>query len=226
MAMSKSMNRELEREDIAMLLPWYATGRLDDADAALVEASLADDPALLLQLELAHDECDESLLGNEAIGPRPARNADRLLAELERREAPVASAISALWDRIVSFVCMPPAGAVRWAAAAATIVIVAQAGILGTMLVRQPAGYAPASGATTVSERSAVALVAFVPGASTSAVVDLLAAHDMSILQGPDAGGSFTVRLGPETMSDAARQEKIAALKSRGDVVAFVLPLR
>jgi hypothetical protein len=217
----------LERDDVELLLPWYVTGRLDRADAARVEARMARDPDLALRVELAREEHDESIVGHVAIGPRPARNADRLLAELERREAPRLAAFRTLWDRVLSFLATPPVGAMRLAGAAAAILIVAQAGVVATMLTRQPAAdYAPASGGIAATERHAVALVGFVGDATTAAVVDLLAAHGMSMLHGPDTGGYFTVRLGPKSMSEAERQAKIAVLKSRGDIVAFVLPLR
>ena len=48
----------------------------------------------------------------------------------------------------------------------------------------------------------------------------------MTILDGPTASGFFTVRIGPETMSEAERNAKIEALKSRRDVVAVALLLR
>ena len=84
----------------------------------------------------------------------------------------------------------------------------------------------PASGKAATIEAGAVALVAFVADAPTAAVLELLAAHQMSIVHGPDAAGAVTVRLGSATMSETERQEKIAALKSRHDLVALVFTLR
>jgi hypothetical protein len=104
-------------------------------------------------------------------------------------------------------------------------VIVVQAGIIVTM-VQHPASYAPASGSTPTVARGTVALVGFAAGATTSAVVDLLAAHGMTILDGPSPSGLFTVQIGPATMSEAERNAKIEFLKSRGDIVAAAIPLR
>jgi anti-sigma factor RsiW len=231
MAMSENPNAMSERDEIEMLLPWYVMGRLDHADAARVEACLARDPDLAKQFRLIRDEHDQSVTGNEAIAERSARNADRLLADVARRRAPRAAAprvaaAPSLWERLQEFFALPPVGAVRWAGAAAALLIVVQAGIIGTMVVRQPESYAPASGSAPTSERGTVALVGFVGGATASAVVDLLAAHGMSILDGPNASGFFTVQIGPATMSETERNAKIDVLKSRGDIVAVVLLLR
>jgi hypothetical protein len=226
MAMSNAADTNPAHDDLAMLLPWYATGRLDDEAAAQVAEVLAHDPALIRQMELVREDYAASVLGNEAIRAPSARQADRLLAELDRREAPLASAMSALWQRITAALAMPSAGTVRWAAAAAAVVMMVQAGTIATLIVHPPASYAPASGKAATIEAGAVALVAFVADAPTAAVLELLAAHQMSIVHGPDAAGAVTVRLGSATMSETERQEKIAALKSRHDLVALVFTLR
>jgi anti-sigma factor RsiW len=226
MAMSDNPNALSEREEIEKLLPWYVMGRLDGADAARVEACLARDPDLAKQFRLIRDEHDQSVHGNEAIADRPARNADRLLAEVARRRAPRVATAPSLWERLQEFFALPPVGAVRWAGAAAALLIVVQAGIIGTMAVRQPGSYAPASGGVATTERGTVALVGFAGDATTSAVVDLLAAHGMTILDGPNASGLFTVQIGPATMSKVERNAKIEVLKSRGDVVAVAILLR
>jgi anti-sigma factor RsiW len=224
--MSENSNVQSEREEIEMLLPWYVMGRLDRADAARVETCLARDPDLARQFRLIREEFDESVEGNEAIADRPASNADRLLAEVARRRAPSAPTGRGLWDRLKDLFAMPPGGALRLAGAAAALLIVVQAGVIGTMLVRQSGSYAPASGGTATATRGTVALVGFVGGATTSAVVDLLAAQGMAILDGPNPSGFFTVQIGPDTMSEAERNAKIEVLKSRGDVVAVAILLR
>jgi anti-sigma factor RsiW len=234
--MSANANVPSEREEVELLLPWYVMGRLDPADAARVEQCLARDPDLARQFQLIREEHEQSMRGNEAIADRPASNVDRLLADVATRRAarpdvaqpraaraPVGRSI---WEQLKGLFEMPPVGAVRWAGAAAALLIVVQAGIIATMVVRQPTSYAPASGGSETSGRGTVALVGFVGGATASAVIDLLAAHDLAILDGPAAGGLFTVRLGPETMSEAERNAKIEALKARRDVVTAVILLR
>jgi hypothetical protein len=48
----------------------------------------------------------------------------------------------------------------------------------------------------------------------------------MAIVDGPDANGLFTVRIGPDHMSAAERSAKLEALKRRTDVVAVAVLLR
>jgi anti-sigma-K factor RskA len=225
--MSEDSNVRSEREEIEMLLPWYVMGRLDRDDVERVEAYLARDESLQRQFRLIREEHDQSTQGNEAIAERPARNVERLLAAVAWHRAPSPSTGPDLWDRIRDFFSMPSAGVVRWAFAAAALVIVVQAGILGTVIARQHGEtYAPASGGITAAGPGTVALVGFAAGATTSAVAEMLAAHGMAIVDGPNAGGMFTVRLGPRTMSAADRQARIEALKSRSDVVSAVILLR
>jgi hypothetical protein len=220
-----------EREEIELLLPWYVMGRLDRADAARVEACLAQDADLARQLELIRAEQDQSLAGNAAIAERPASNVNRLMADVAKRRVARAPAARPLWDRMRDLFALPETGTMRWAAAAAAVLIVVQAGAIGTMLVRQTDSYLPASGgspagAPTTATPGTVALVGFVGGATTSAVVELLAAQDMSIVDGPNASGFFTVRIGPGDMSAAERAAKLDLLKRRGDIVAEIILLR
>ena len=76
------------------------------------------------QFQLIREEYDQSVHGNAAIADRPARNADRLLAEVARRRTPRVATAPSLWDRLTEFFAMPPVGAVRWAGAAAALLIV------------------------------------------------------------------------------------------------------
>jgi hypothetical protein len=60
----------------------------------------------------------------------------------------------------------------------------------------------------------------------TATVIEVLAAHQMAIVDGPDANGLFTVRIGPDHMGAAERSARIEALKRRTDVVAVAVLLR
>jgi hypothetical protein len=57
-------------------------------------------------------------------------------------------------------------------------------------------------------------------------VIELLAAHEMTIVDGPDASGLFTVRIGPDHMAEAERNAKLEVLKRRADVVTVAVLLR
>jgi anti-sigma-K factor RskA len=231
MAMSGDRNMFSERDEIELLLPWYVMGRLDAADTARVEAALARDPSLERQFRLIREEFDESVAGNAAIADRPASKADRLMADVAkrrqpaRRPAPRAVPRRGLWERLAELFALPMGG-MRLAGAAAALLIVVQAGIIGTLALRQAGTYAPASGITEPAPRGTVALVGFVDSAATAAVIELLAAHEMTIVDGPDASGLFTVRVGPDHMGEAERNAKLEVLKRRADVVAVAVLLR
>jgi hypothetical protein len=233
MAMSEDRNVLSERDEIELMLPWYVMGTLDAADVARVEAALARDPGLERQFRLIREEFDESLAGNAAIADRPAGKADRLMADVAklqaRRTAPRAAERAApqptLWERLTELFALPMGG-MRLAGAAAALLIVVQAGVIGTMVLRQSGTYAPASGITEPAPRGTVALVRFVDNVATAAVIELLAAHEMTIVDGPDANGLFTVRIGPDHMGVAERSAQIEALKRRTDVVTVAVPLR
>jgi anti-sigma-K factor RskA len=227
MAMSGDRNVTTEHDEIEMLLPWYVMGRLDAADAARVEAAIARDPSLERQFRLIREEFDESVAGNQAIADRPAAKAERLMADVAKRRAPRVAprAAPTLWERLTELFALPMGG-MRLAGAAAALLIVVQAGVIGTMALRQAGTYAPASGVTEPALRGTVALVGFVDTVATAAVIELLAAHEMSIVDGPDANGLFTVRIGPDHMSAAERSVKLEALKRRTDVVAVAVLLR
>ena len=237
MAMTKNCHTRCEREEIEKLLPWYVMGRLDHDDVAAVEAHLSRDPDLERQFRHIRDEYEQSVRGNEAIAARPLRNVDRLMAGVERLPAPAAPARHTLWARLAGLFTLPSAGAercagadrwgggLRWAGAVAALLIVAQAGLLVPMVVTQHPTYVPASGGPAAVASDTTALVRFVDGATTSAVAEMLAAENMAIVSGPQAG-MFTVRIGPKTMSEADRSARIEILRSRRDLVAAVLLMR
>src|SRR5262245_64385639 len=80
--MTELTTEEMERAEIEMLLPWYATGRLDRADMARVESYLARHPQLARQLDLVRDEQEQTVAANEALGWPSAGAIDRLTARL------------------------------------------------------------------------------------------------------------------------------------------------
>ena len=47
---------EKERQDLSLLLPWYATGKLDSEDNRKVEAALTYDEALARELDLVLED--------------------------------------------------------------------------------------------------------------------------------------------------------------------------
>jgi hypothetical protein len=225
MAMIDNLETLSEREEIEMLLPWYVTGKLERADRDRVEAYLARHPELRSQLGLIEDELDQTVRANEAITVPSARVADRLLSEI-RGSASMRAADA--WARFKAWAqnlleAPSPAG-LRWAAATAAVLILVQAVTIGALVMRGgETGYETASGRPAHAVEGTFVLVRFAGTAPAKAIADALSDLDMTIVDGPKAG-LFRVRLGPKDMANDVRDQKIAALRQRGNLVLMVMP--
>jgi hypothetical protein len=225
--MSEQATREeTEREEIEMLLPWYATGRLDRADMARVESYLARHPQLARQLDLVRTEQEQTVAANEALGWPSAGAIDRLTARL-----PAASRGGSPWragalffQGIGEFFAAPTAGGVRWAAAGVAALLVVQTATIATLLLSDRGGtYVVASGGQS-GAAGVSALVAFTDEATAPAISRLLAEFDASIVDGPKSGGLYRIRLRTEDRSLA--EVRLRLLEERRDIVRRVLRTR
>jgi anti-sigma factor RsiW len=224
--MSNTPLTEAEREEIEMLLPWYATGKLDPSDRARVEAYLAAHPEVARQLELVRAERDEAVTGNEALGWPSAAATERLMASLPAAR-PGWGGLRALrggLQQIGGLFVAPATGAVRWAAVAAAVLIAVQTVAIATLVSQRPGTYQTASGVQT--GEGITLLVSFADDAKATAISQLLADFDASIVDGPKAGGIYKVRLRTEDRSQPAREALVRKLAERRDVVRAVLPSR
>jgi hypothetical protein len=223
--MSDNTETLSEREEIEMLLPWYATGKLERADRERVESYLARHPELRRQLTLIEEEHEQTIRANEAIPAPDAHVADRLLAEIGR--SPSVRAADT-WARLKTwaeglFEAPSPAG-LRWATAAAAVLILVQAVAIGALLTRTGGtGYETASGGPAHAVEGTFVLVRFTDTAPAKTVADALSDLEMTVVDGPK-GGLFRVRLGPKDMTNEDRDRKIAALRQRGNLVLMVMP--
>ena len=224
--MSEPSRRDIEREEMEMLLPWYVTGRLDAADLAKVEAYLAAHPEVARQLDLARTERDETVAANEALGLPSAGATARLMASLPAAR-PGWAAMRALrggLQQVGDLLAAPTANAVRWAALAAAVLIAVQ-GIAIVSLLNERAGtYQTASGGQ--SGDGIALLVTFADDAKATAISQLLTDLDGSIVDGPKAGGVYKIRLRTEDRSPAGREVLMRRLAERRDIVRAVLPSR
>jgi hypothetical protein len=99
--------------------------------------------------------------------------------------------------------------------------------MIGALVVeRQANGYYPASGGGKTLSEGTLLLARFSDGVTLAALTERLAALDIAIVDGPKAGGLFTLRVGPDHMPAAERDKKIAALKANADFVVFVGPVQ
>ena len=211
-------------QDEELLLPFYATGRLMPSDVVRVEQYVGDRPD---RLALVSEEQDAVVAGNEAVAARRAHNFARVAARISATRSQPASRGAGVLGAIRRFFEMPSAQSIRWASAVVAVVIVVQAAAIGMLALTQHSNqFATASGGSASREPGTFATARFADGATVPAIAAMLAGLDMRIVDGPVGGGLFTIRIGPQGMSDADRDRAVASLKARSDLVVFVTRLK
>jgi hypothetical protein len=225
--MSNNPTQLDERDEIEMLLPWYVTGRLGAADTARVESWLARDANLARQLELIEDERRGSVLANESVVLPASLSIRRSIEGITHDRQGGTALFGNLAQQVRRFFEAPQSHAVRWAAAMAVAVIVLEGAWIGSLIAtREPTGYVTASGGTAQGPSGTFALVRFADAANARDIVAALAALNMSIADGPKAGGLFRVRIGDAGMTDESRDARIAELKRNAGLIALATPTR
>jgi anti-sigma factor RsiW len=224
--MTNRTNGKTDGDPIEQLLPWYATGKLENGERIEVERALARRPELRLQLELIREEIAETVKLHEAMpAPRPGAKA-RFMHLLERETVPPpmpgqAGGLRELAGRLIGWCTAKP----RWVIAAVALALFFQTAVIGALVAgRQDTLYRTAAGP---QERlaSSLALVRFAEQAPLAAITAKLTRLGVTIIDGPRADGLFTLRIGPADMPAAERDRLIAALKSDAAIVPFVAPV-
>lgn len=222
------------------LLPWYQNGTLSEAERAQVAAHLESCSECRAELESLRDVRQQvhaafdsdavpspaarrrvmeniARASNAASEPTPARVAAVTRPRAAARPNPFAEALRELF-------------ALKWAPAAATVLIVLQAGMLTwTMRANEPPAQTevvpPQQGVTTrtVGVPTAKLRVVFVGTATEEQIRSLLGKVKGKIVEGPADDGAYTVEV---LASDAARaQVKAQMLRDRPDVVQSAEPV-
>ena len=229
-----------EREEIEALLPWFVRGTLAAGDRARVESYLARHPDMRFQLDLVREEMDETVAANEAVAAAPAGALSRLMASVEAERTTTARSVMgvvgeraqagarSVWSQLGDLFTMPTPAAVRWAGAAAALVIVLQAVALGSLVGgRAPArtGYETASGpgGTSVAAGTRV-LVIFKPTATAGAIASFLGDIGAEVVAGPKPGGAFIVRVSDKHLAPDQKTAMMSQIKAKADLVIAVLP--
>jgi anti-sigma factor RsiW len=190
-----------EREEIELLLPWFAAGTLSRRDTERVERALAADPELAGRYALAREELAETIRLNETLGAPSTRAMQRLFEQIDA-ESPVtrgAPASMSMATRVSDFFAALTPRALAWSAAAAAVVLILQAGVIGAMLLTsspQGARYGTASvERPATAAQGSFALIRFAPDANVSAITRFLQENKASIVDGPAEGGLYRVRI-------------------------------
>jgi len=213
------------QEDIELLLPWFVSGKLDEADKRLVEGFLVAHPEMRAQLDLAAAEQTEVTASNEAIAPPSADLLGKLMAKvvhdstgaspLARAAGYVQRALDWLSDR----------SALVPLAAAAAVAIVLQAGALGALVWhgQEARAFRTASvPVTAAGEKGSYAIASFQPVATAQQIEQTLAPLGITIADGPKSGGIYRLRLANKVLGDTERDMLLTALKASSGVVKFV----
>lgn len=182
-----------EHAAVQALLPWYARGQLDDAEAAQVQQHLLHCAAC--RRELAAEQPMQALL-NVAGAPAPVGDVEASLARLHARMAPAA----------------PGRAMPRWVPWALGLQGAAVAVLLGVLIGTRGAepayeGLSAAGTAPVVAD----ALVMFKSGTSEQAVRELLRAEQAGIVAGPTETGAWLLRVDARGLA-ALRAAPIVAL--------------
>lgn len=215
--------RRDEYDEVELLLPWYATGRLSNEERHRVERYLEANPQARFQLELIEEELGAVVADNERL-PVPSRESfDRLMTQVET-EAPAGADRATFGEGWLTrigawFGDFTPQMRGAMAAAAFAVVIV-QAAAIGLLVRGDGAVF------ETVAEHPAPAvdgetvLLAFAPDAPAETITELLTEIEGTIVDGPRAGGVFVIRLAEGVVA----AEAVAALRERPNVVTFAAP--
>ena len=228
--MSDSIASDPKRRELEELLPFYANGRIAEADKGRVETALAADPALAARLDIIRDDMAETVLLNESLGAPSHRALEKLMAEIETTSGPAPLLARATGGMGLGFLGwlgtllagQPPRRLAYVGVAAAALIAVQGVAITGLAL-REGSGYQTASApGARASER--YVLLSFAPDAKAGDIASFFKRFGASVVDGPRANGFFKVRVGDASLS-AAQVDAIAArMKSESAIVSFVAP--
>jgi anti-sigma factor RsiW len=185
------------------LLPWYATGELDAADEALVEAHLSACARCQQQLAVEHQLVE----GFRAVAPEVDSGWARLRRRIEAPEPKRTSWIARNLRELGDLVRRPAVAAL---ATAQVAFLALAAAILPSL--ENPAFVA--LGDKPAAAPSANVIVMFRPEATEADMRDALKASGASLVGGPTDADAWLLRV-----SAKARPSAIAKLQSDNDVM-------
>jgi hypothetical protein len=225
-------------QDSVALLPWYATGTLDQRDAERVEQALANDGELNRQYEMVREELSETIHLNETLGAPSARAMEGLIAGIEAdsataRKSRVSFNIGA-W--VSGHLSQLSPRTLAWSATAAALAIVLQAGLIAGLYVEtaakggkgfETASYEQPTGSVThgFGEGSSV-LVRFTPDATAKDITNFLETYKAAMVEGPRAQGLFRLRIAETSLTQEEVAQIVARIQADKKIIIFVTPAK
>ncbi|MFJ5370371.1 anti-sigma factor family protein [Bosea sp. CER48] len=229
--MSDSIASDPKRRELEELLPFYANGRIAEADKRRVESALAADPELAARLDIIRDDMAETVLLNESLGAPSPRALEKLMAEIEAapRPAPLlARAKDSIGQGFLGWLAgllasQPPRRLAYASAAAIALIALQGLAITGLAIRDGGAGFQTASAPGALASERYV-LLSFAPEAKAGEIAAFFKRFDASVVDGPRANGFFKVRVGDASLSSAQVDAIAARMKSESAIVNFVAP--
>src|SRR5262245_7582334 len=225
--MNTKIKQAPERQDIEDLLPWHAAGTLSRRDAQRIEEALTNDRELARRFELVREELGETIHLNETLGAPSARAMQKLFAQIEA-EAPARKASTfSLGAWLTEFVSSFSPRTLAYSGIAAALAIMLQAAVITGVLVNDGTG---GSSFTTASHQPAAAgsfaMVRFAPQATAADITAFLEKHQVSLVEGPKAGGMYKVKVAATKLP---KEETVRLVKRIQDdskvIVGFIAPV-
>jgi anti-sigma factor RsiW len=213
-----------EPSEVELLLPWYAAGTLDRREAAQVEAALAADPALVERLEWVRAEFAQEIYINEEAASPADSDVKALFAKIDalpaRRPGTLAASAPTFAERIAEFFAALSPRTLALSGAAAALVILLQAGVIGGILLK--GGFETASMPANTPVNGSYALIRFQPQATAADIASFLAANKLSIVDGPSGGGGlYRVRVAETKLAKPELTDIVNKLQN-DKVIGFI----
>ncbi|QIE45544.1 hypothetical protein G5B38_08430 [Pseudohalocynthiibacter aestuariivivens] len=213
---------EREKQEVSLLLPWYANGTLNSEDSRKVEAALAQDDALAREFDLVLEDqmAVVELVSEEEV---PVSMAERFKAALNaEQDEPATSARpreagESLINRIISVLF--PARPRAYAVVAAVFILFAPAVVIYSIVVgnHQTGQYQTASGEEETILGKTRTLVKFNSDAVWTDIDAFLSENRGQIVKGPTPDGLYELAF--------EKADKLAEkMATETGIFEFVLP--
>jgi hypothetical protein len=226
-ANNTARNSPNEPSEVELLLPWYAAGTLDRSQTAQVEAALAADPALAERLEWVRTEFAQEIYINEEAASPPENDVKALFAKIDalpaRRPGTLAASAPIFAERVAEFFGALSPRTLAWSGAAAALVILLQAGVIGGFVLKEKntGGMETASAPSNTPTDGSYVLLRFQPQATAADIAGFLAANKLSIVEGPSGGGLYRVRVAAAKLAKPELSDIVNKLQN-DKVIGFI----
>jgi len=221
---TQNNNAHHEREEIEELLPWYVSGKLEPRLAARVRQYLEAHPELARHVAIAREESDAAIAANEAIRPLGAAALDRLRASVAAhpRKPSLAMRLEQWRGTLAETIGALSPSQIALAGSAAALLILVQAGVIGTLVVERGAPVYETAAGPQDTKPGIELLIGFKDTATVGEMGALLKQMDARIVDGPRSG-VYRLRIPATDEKDGGRADALRVLQQSG-IVGFVLP--